>query len=183
MGVSPDTPGVRLAAGAVAFVLLALWVRGWGAGRPEAGGATATDPLVIEAPSLRVVSGGDTVVVHGPTLFVPAGTPVEEAEYTEGVVAAMEALAEVVREATPGLEEMRVRIVTVEEEPHPLGAGAGGSDPAPPGGRGQVAALLLADGRGRLRRLQGPLTARAVVCAAAETFGIRPPAAMERSCG
>ncbi len=145
--------------------------------------ATSEHPLVIDAPRLVVASGPDTTVVMGPTVFGYFGVDPGDDEPTAGMREAALAFQAVLREAEPGLRAMRVQIVQVEWPPVPLGIPPARDEAAgrrlSEGGVG----FLLVDPTGRIRRIDRLVSGTALVCAAAATFDLPPPAVVGRACG
>lgn len=168
--------------GAVLVLGLALAVR-WGGGEggpPEL--VTAEDPLVIEAPSLRVVAGRDTVVIFGPTAFVFVGTGSADGEPPRGFPEVAEAFSAALLQAQDGLAGMGVKVVAVDAPPVPLGIPSEVDAAAGPRIMPVGTGVLLADGRGRIRRLDRLAEGATLVCAAAGTFRLRPPPSFGAAC-
>lgn len=168
--------------GAVLVVGLALAVRLSGGDGGPAEVVTAENPLVIEAPSLRVAVGRDTSVIFGPTVFVYVGTGTADGEPPRGFLETAEAFSADFAQAQEGLAALGVRVVSVEAPPVALGVpsevDAAAGPPIPPVGVG----LLLADGRGRIKRLDRLADGATLVCAAAATFRLRPPPSFDGAC-
>lgn len=168
--------------GAVLLVGLALAVRSSGRDGGPAEVATAENPLVIEAPSLRVAAGRDTSVVFGPTVFVFIGAGTEEGDPSRDFLETAEAFSAALAGAQDGLAAMGVKMVSVEAPPVALGvppeAGAAAGPPIPPVGVG----ILLADGRGRIKRLDRLADGATLVCEVAATFRLPPPPSFDGAC-
>lgn len=166
-------------AGAVAVLLAARY---WSRPEEVLETVTAENPLVIESPRLRVVSGADTISVRGPALFVFVGLDAEAEVPSERLLDAVRELQSAVADAEPGLQAMGVRVFSVDRPPVPLDvspeADAGAGPPLAAGGLG----LLLADPQGRILRLGRGTGAAALVCAAARTFGREPPSPYAAAC-
>ena len=145
--------------------------------------ATSEQPLVIDAPRLVVASGPDTTIVMGPTVFGYFGVDPGEEEATTGMREAALAFQAVLREAEPGLRAMRVQIVQVNRPPIPLGIPPAQDEAAGRRlGEGDVG-FLLVDAVGRIRRIDRLVSGTALVCAAAATFDMPPPAEVGGACG
>jgi hypothetical protein len=179
MGVTLTRRQLAYAVVAVALLLVARRCA-----RPEevVETVTAENPLVIESPRLRVVSGTDTLSIVGPAVFTYVGLDPEEENPSSGLLDAARKLQAALVEAEPGLQEMGVRVFSMEQPPRPLDVppevdAAAGPSLAP----GRVG-VLLADPQGRILRLDRVTGGAALVCAAARTFGREPPAAFAAAC-
>jgi hypothetical protein len=179
MGVTLTRRQLAYAAGAVALLLVARHFS-----RPEEVVETITheNPLVIEPPSLRVVSGTDTISILGPALFTYVGLDPEDDDPPPRLVDAARQLQAAADEAAPGLQALGVRVFSVDRPPVPLGlppeADAAAGPRLEPGGVG----VLLADPQGRMMRMDRVAGGAALVCAAARTFGREPPPAFAAAC-
>jgi len=179
MGVTLTTRQLAYGAGAVVLLLAARHCS-----RPQevVETVTAANPLVIESPRLRVVSGADTLTAAAPALFVFVGLDPHDEAPPERLLEAARALQAALADAEPGLHAMGVRVFSVEHPPVPLGvppeADAAAGPRLEPGSMG----VLLADPRGRILRMDRVTGAAALVCAAARTFGREPPPAFAPAC-
>ena len=171
----------QLAYGVAFFALLLVARR---CSRPEEVVETVTpeNPLVIEPPRLRVVSGTDTLSTMGPAVFTYVGLDPEEESPPPGLLDAARELEAALVEAEPGLEALGVRVFSVEEPPRPLDVppdvDAAAGPPLAPGSVG----VLLADPQGRMMRMARVTGGAALVCAAARTFGRQSPPAFAAAC-
>lgn len=154
-------------------------------GEPEPAdeGPTAENPLVIESPMVRVVSGPDTIRVYAPTLFSVIDMGRGDAEPPTGTLELARTAMEALQAATPALGAMGVRVTQLGEVPVVLDLAPGVDEAAGPplvaGGMG----YLLVHPRGGIRRLDRTTTTTGLVCAAAALFGLEPPPDFARSCG
>jgi hypothetical protein len=179
MGVTLTRRQIAYGVAAVALLLVARRCS-----RPEevVETVTAENPLVIESPRLRVVSGTDTLSIVGPAVFTYVGLDPQEENPLPGLLSAARELQTALDEAEPGLQALGVRVFSVEQPPLPLDVppevdAAAGPRLAP----GSVG-VLLADPQGRMLRMDHVTGGAALVCAAARTFGREAPPAFAAAC-
>jgi len=179
MGVTVTRRQLAFAAAVVVVLLVARRCS-----RPEEVVETVTheNPLVLESPRLRVVSGTDTLSILGPAVFTYVGLDPDDPDPPPRLLDAARELQAALVEAVPGLQALGVRVISVEQPPIPLDVSPEADAAAGPRlARGSVG-VLLADPRGRLLRMDRVVDGAALVCAAARTFGREPPAAFAAAC-
>lgn len=143
---------------------------------------TPENPLVIDVPKLRVVSGDDTLTIMGPALFAYVGLDAEDQDPPPRLLDAVAALESALEEAEPGLGELGVRVFSVVEPPVPVEVAPDVWAAAGPRLAPGTVGVLFADPQRRVLRMDRVTGGAALVCAAARTFGRSPPSPYAALC-
>ncbi|GMV03979.1 MAG: hypothetical protein AMXMBFR53_02610 [Gemmatimonadota bacterium] len=160
--------------------LLAVLVAACGGDAAE---EAAPEVLVLESPHVAVLVGTDTVEVFTPTLLAYFATDLGTGDPPSGLLLAADAFQATLRDATPGLEALSVRVLPAGDVPRPLGIPPEVDRDAGPSLQPGGAGFLLVLPRGRIRRLDRSASGSDLVCAAARLMETAAPPQLGRDCG
>jgi hypothetical protein len=152
------------------------------AAREDASAAGESVPVEIRDAHPLVVSGADTTVLYGPTVFAFFGLRPDADAPSPSTMETAQTFQQELRGAQDVLDGLDVRIVAIQEPPRvygmPNGADAGSGPALPEGGFG----YLFADPQGHVLRVASVLRREDILCTAARTFELTLPPDASPSC-